>query len=234
MVVIIMINKNKNKNDLNKFIFIKKMNLFCDAMDGETKCCNRVTLPKSFCYLHKKNNIVLTNKKQILSNSSNKNKIILPNTDKISTKTDPINNIIQDCPICLCEIDPNDEDSGLICNHKFHIDCLNHIQKSECPVCRGPLEFINSSKVNINKIKYKEAQEMLNNKQKQITEDIELARRIRNEEEHDYNNNNHNHNRNRNQIFDMNFFIVELERAERLEEMRLINIAIVNSLLGRR
>jgi hypothetical protein len=155
-------------------------------MYEETKCTNRVTLPNGYCHLHKKNNIVPIKKKLILPKINKK--ILLP------TK---LLDIIQDCPICLCEIEKDEEDTGLICRHKFHVDCLNHIEKSECPVCRGPLEFINSSKVDINKIKHKEEQEMLCNEQKQIIEDRDLGRRIRTEEENEYeNNHHHNHNHN--------------------------------------
>src|SRR5438034_544108 len=117
------------------------MNLTCCE---ETNCSNRVTLPKGYCYLHKKNRKIilpLTNNKIILSNS--KSKIQLPN--KISLVINDCsltNDIIQDCPICLCEIDKDEDDTGLICMHKFHVDCLNHIEKFECPVCKGPLEFI--------------------------------------------------------------------------------------------
>jgi len=216
------------------------MNLICNSTRGETKCTNRVTIPKSYCHLHKKKNTVLTKKKLILPNinNNNKNKILLPGNKIVINNNSLNNDIIQDCPICLCEIDKDEEDTGLICMHKFHIDCLNHIEKSECPVCRGPLEFVKSSKVDISKIKYKEEQEMLNNKEKQITEDFDLGRSIRNEEENEYNrnhnhNNNRNRNRNRNQIFDMNFFMEQLERAERLEERRQINLAIESSLLSR-
>jgi len=46
------------------------------------------------------------------------------------------------------------------------VQSLNNIEKSECLVCRGPLEFIKNSKVDINKIKSKKDENLLKNKDK--------------------------------------------------------------------
>ena len=213
------------------------MNLFCNE---ETKCNNRVTLPGGYCYLHlhKKNKPLVLNKRKILlTNANNKKKIILPNKKILP---------VQDCYICLCEIDETEEDTGLICMHRFHVDCLNHVEKSTCPVCRVPLEFIKPSKVDINKIKHKESQELSKNKQKQILEDTALSRRLRAEEEEQERQHNHYiddfdpyqnndyvedfgyHNYNDGVIFDMT---VLMRGVEELNETEQINQAIKNSLL---
>lgn len=212
------------------------MNLTCININDEgIRCSNRVTLPNGHCNSHRKTIIPpLVKKKIILSKLSNKNEILLPKNKNSS----PTNNIIiEDCPICLCEIDKTEEDTGLICNHKFHINCLNQIQKSECPVCRGPLEFIKNSKVDINKIKHKEKQEIIDNKQKQILEDSDLSRRIRDEEENQYHNNHHNnrhnnrHNNHHNMnVFNMMFIMEELEMQQL--EMQQFNRAIENSIIN--
>ncbi len=69
---------------------------------------------------------------------------------------------LPNCPICLCDIDTADDDPNLICGHKFHIGCLNGLFKLECPLCRGPLEFKSSSKVDIDNIKLREEQVKIN------------------------------------------------------------------------
>lgn len=172
------------------------MNFICNGKNNKgTRCGNKTSKPDGYCRFHIKLPVV-----------SNKNKIILPTPIQNieSPKSNNINNstnlqnyssdkdIIQDCPICLCEINKDEEDSGLICKHRFHIDCFNNLQKSECPVCRGPLEFEKSSKVDINKIKNKEKQENLANKERQMIEDSNLSRTIH--EEINHNNINHNNN----------------------------------------
>ena len=207
------------------------MNFICNGTCENNKCTNKVIIPNGYCIVHNKNEkdkIILTKKKIVLP--SNKNKIQLPNKENIST-----NHISQDCPICLCEIDKDDEDTGLICNHKFHIECLNNIQKSECPVCRGPLQFVKNTKVDIDKIKFKEEEENLLKQQKQIIEDNEFSMRLQNEQNPYLNNNlhrlNRNNNRNNNMFFDIMITFEELEELEELRELELINIAIENSLI---
>ena len=225
------------------------MNFVCNGKNNKgIRCSNFISKPDGYCRFHIK-----------LPAISNRNKIILPtpinniqspnpndtnnNIDNASLSN---NDIIQDCPICLCEIDRNEEDPGLICKHKFHIDCLNNLQKSECPVCRGPLEFIKSNKVDINKIKDKEKQEDINKKQIQMIEDANLSRTINNQINYnnDFNHNNHNFVININGIFHNIIFTLgeseeseeseelrELEELEELIELEQINRAIENSLI---
>ena len=218
------------------------MNFVCNGKNNKgTRCNNFVTKPEGYCRFHIK---LLTNK----------NKIILPtpinniqslNSNNIDTNNGTLYNVI-DCPICLCEIEKNEEDSGLICKHRFHIECFNHLQKAECPVCRGPLEFIKSSKIDVNKIKNKEQQENRSKEQRQIIEDSDLSRRIQNERNDNFNHNHRTHrNRNNNNfVINMNgmfhniiFTLEELEELEELQELReleeiqQINQAIENSLM---
>jgi hypothetical protein len=180
------------------------MDLICKRVNKEgVQCTNNATTANGFCYLH---NAIST-------------KIILP---KNSKKND---SVIQDCPICLCEIDC--EDVGLICNHKFHAECLNNLQKAECPVCRGPLEFTKNTKVDVSKIKYKEQEENEIRKQRQILEDEEFCRQLQNEGNHHNNRNNRNNIPNlNNMFFDM---MIVMEELERLQELEMMNIAIENS-----
>ena len=44
----------------------------------------------------------------------------------------------QDCSICLMHVE---NDCHLICGHPHHEACIKQLLKSECPVCRGPLQF---------------------------------------------------------------------------------------------
>lgn len=133
------------------------MSVFCEGIDNKgNKCHIRIHDTKKFCMFHRKKHIIKYN-------------IQLPKQI-----------ILEDCPICLCEIERNEEDPGLICNHKFHINCLNQLHKQECPVCRGPLIFKKSTKVDINKIKNKEEQEKLKNERIQIAADTEFSRTLQN------------------------------------------------------
>jgi uncharacterized protein YbaR (Trm112 family) len=206
------------------------MEFFCNKVDPEgVKCNNRVTLPKDYCKLHKIKPIIMP-KVKVLPAKPN-NKILLPKKHNINKNDiDNKDHILQDCPICLCEIEANEEDPGLICNHKFHVECLNHVEKSECPVCRGPLEFVKSSKVNIDKIKNKEEEELLKKKQKQMKEDEELSRRLQNERNERPNRRHRNHNDNMFQI-DHNTFFNMIMQMQEMEELHQINQAIENSLI---
>jgi len=202
------------------------MELFCNDINHEgVKCNNRVTIKNGYCKSHKKEikGIIIPKVKVITRNPSNK--ILLP---KKNTQNNTQNNIIQDCPICLCEIEANEEDPGLICNHKFHVECLNHVEKSECPVCRGPLEFVKFTKVNLDKIKNKEEEELLRKKQRQMEEDEELSRRLQNGGRNNHRNHHHERQPGHRLFFDMIFQIQELEE---LEELRQINQAIENSIV---
>jgi len=197
------------------------MELFCNNINHEgVKCNNRVTIPNGYCKLHKKEirGIIMPKVKVITSKPGNK--ILLP-------KRVIQNNILQDCPICLCEIELSEEDPGLICNHKFHIECLNHVEKSECPVCRGPLEFVKSTKVNLDKIKNKEEEELLKKKQKQMEEDEELSRRLQNGRNERPNRRRHNNHHNMFQIDHQTFYDMIMQ----MEEIHQINQAIENSLV---
>jgi len=206
------------------------MELFCNNIDHEgVKCNNRVTIKNGYCKSHKKEiKGIIIPKVKVITRKPN-NKILLP---KKVVQNNIQNNVLQDCPICLCEIEANEEDPGLICNHKFHVECLNHIEKSECPVCRGPLEFVKSSKVNLDKIKNKEEEELLKKKQKQMEEDEELSRRIQNERQNERPNRRRHHN-NHNNMFqiDHQTFYNMIMQMEEMEELHQINRAIENSLV---
>lgn len=198
------------------------MEFFCNNVNHEgVKCNNRVTIPNGCCKLHEIKRVI-TPKVRVLPAKPN-NKILLP-------KKSIQNNILQDCPICLCEIEANEEDPGLICNHKFHVECLNHVEKSECPVCRGPLEFVKSTKVDINKIKNKEEQEKLDKKQRQLEEDAELSRRLQNERNERPN---RRHRQNRDNLIEINHqtFYNMIMQMQEMEELHQINLAIENSLI---
>lgn len=118
------------------------------------KCCRRAIPPYKFCRFH----------------SPIKSNLIPSKNVKV-----PIDVI--DCPICLDVIGCN-EDSGLVCGHRFHIECINKLEKSQCPVCRVPLEVKQSSNVNLNKIKIKEEEEKIKAVNKEIADDEEYARRL--------------------------------------------------------
>jgi len=202
------------------------MNFYCNNISEGIKCNNRITIPNGFCNLHKQKSITITKNKLIYPLRKN-NKIILPKTN-IPHK----DQIILNCRICLCEIEENEEDTGLICKHRFHVDCINNIHKPECPICREPLNLINSSKVDINKIKQKETEEKLLNEQKQINEDLHLGRRLQNED--GYNHNNYNNHRYINNLGHHILFNMEFNSFNELNELdyiRDLNTAIENSMI---
>lgn len=58
-------------------------------------------------------------------------------TNKVATKDDIQK--VQQCPICISEIQVNQKISVLSCNHLFHLDCLCQwlsTHTKECPYCR--------------------------------------------------------------------------------------------------
>jgi hypothetical protein len=58
--------------------------------------------------------------------------------------------ISNECTICLCDMENNDEYYQLNCNHFFHKECIDELLTNhdyKCPVCR---EEIGRSKANIN------------------------------------------------------------------------------------
>jgi hypothetical protein len=41
-----------------------------------------------------------------------------------------------ECSICLENMDENKKHITLLCNHKFHFDCLINVKNNKCPLCR--------------------------------------------------------------------------------------------------
>jgi hypothetical protein len=176
-------------------------NICTNINDKNEKCTKRCILPHTICTFHRSQGSIPKPKSTVLQvsnkeiSSSNNTTPPIDNNDNndsndnipqpINTNTDINNNDAGecgDCAICLCEIEKDDKDTGLVCGHRFHVDCLNQVEKAECPVCRAPLSFLDSknSTVDINKIKIKEQEEFENNKLRQIEADAEFSRRLQN------------------------------------------------------
>jgi hypothetical protein len=49
------------------------------------------------------------------------------------------NKSINDCSICLEKIEDCDKIYVLMCNHIFHVECLNKWNKNTCPYCRSEI-----------------------------------------------------------------------------------------------
>lgn len=48
---------------------------------------------------------------------------------------------IDECPICLCNIDPTVNMCISACKHKFHTSCLIKVVLKKCPMCRAQLDI---------------------------------------------------------------------------------------------
>ena len=48
------------------------------------------------------------------------------------------------CPICLCELEPDEYVYNIACKHLFHVDCLEqwYARRKTCPVCKKQIEFV--------------------------------------------------------------------------------------------
>ncbi|NBU34198.1 hypothetical protein EB118_08785 [bacterium] len=44
---------------------------------------------------------------------------------------------VEDCALCLCDMGQRKNKIRLHCGHYFHLTCLSHVQKAECPLCRS-------------------------------------------------------------------------------------------------
>ena len=88
-----------------------------------------------------------------------------------------------ECGICLSEVLEH-EDCGLICEHRFHVECLKHIIKAECPICRGPLIFKEKhnvkNRISVKNIIRREATEKERVRKETLAKDAILAREIEN------------------------------------------------------
>jgi hypothetical protein len=138
---------------------------------GKKPCTNRVLSPGKYCRYHKTQN--LTYQEKVITNRP-----IIPVPAKVSETEKEFTG---DCSICLCEIEEK-EGSLLVCGHKFHTDCLQRVEKAECPVCRAPLES-EDIKIDVQQIKDREEKEKIEQIMKTIQSDRELAQEINDRED---------------------------------------------------
>ena len=129
-----------------------------------TSCTKPVKNIGDVCYLHKNSKLPVTNTHVVVNNPS-------------------MGVSIGECGICLSNVIEG-EDSGLLCNHIFHSECLKCVIKAECPVCRGPLAFksSNSNKVNVAVINLREKEEKEKTRKETIAEDMKIAKEIHDRE----------------------------------------------------
>lgn len=102
--------------------------------------------------------------------------------ETIEIKEKEIEESIGDCSICLCDVD-EEQDCRLICGHIHHIECIKQLNKAECPVCRGPLEF--KKNIDIHEIIKREEKELENNKNQTMAEDLLYANELHRENDID-------------------------------------------------
>ena len=84
------------------------------------------------------------------------------------------------CSICLCDVDET-EDCFLTCSHPHHVLCVKQLIEPFCPVCRGPLQFKKTPKINIKKIQKKSDKEKLLREKEQMQGSIDLAKELNEE-----------------------------------------------------
>lgn len=165
--------------------------MLCLGMTAtKKKCTNKVTQVNSYCRYHKNQIKNLANE----LNNENKEekyeylaKIAQESYDSYHNNKvnidihDEKNQIGNDpCSICLCDVDECD-DCNLVCSHKHHVDCIKQLHEPYCPVCRLPLEFKTSKKINIDQIKDKSAKEKIIREKEQMQTNINLANELNNE-----------------------------------------------------
>lgn len=144
-----------------------------------TPCTKPVKTKGSYCYIHR-------------------GQSQLPNvwTPKVVDET-PINNTgrynVEECPICLCDMEPLEKLCELACEHRYHTECMKCVLKLECPVCRGPLEFKvlgNDESVYKKVASTIKGNEIKNNKElkkESITNDVNVARELDRQLNNNYN-----------------------------------------------
>ena len=105
------------------------MSVVCSGTTLVGKACTRkVKSPGILCHNHKPKQ-----SPDIIKMLSNQ---------QVNIKSDQIKVKLDDCSICLCEVEEN-EDCGLKCGHSHHIDCVKGLIKLQCPICREFLKDLN-------------------------------------------------------------------------------------------
>lgn len=144
--------------------------MLCQGITGKKlPCQNKVSGQNKYCRFHgdpvknEVKHVRVPLKPSIANNNTNNGRPPIPIIS---------NRKVQDCSICLCEVE---EDCGLICGHAHHIECIRQLFKAECPVCKAPLQFKQNNVVDIDKIKVRELKDKEEEKIKTIEEDRKLA-----------------------------------------------------------
>lgn len=83
----------------------------------------------------------------------------------------PKKSSINECPICLQELDDKDDLFTTTCNHTFHRSCIIQLKTDKCPLCRREGILLNILFENI-------YSKVLTNNDNNKTEIIELIKRI--------------------------------------------------------
>lgn len=89
---------------------------------------------RSFRYRYARTLLIISNNTDIVNSEYSDEKF----NEMTSCKYIDINTDNEKCMICLEEFSDGDELKHLICNHKFHIECIKNWFKQEfkCPLCR--------------------------------------------------------------------------------------------------
>jgi hypothetical protein len=137
-------------------------------------CSKRIKGSAIFCHNHRDQQFKEVEKKKEIKVIP----VVKTVEEKIEEKIVEKKILSDDCAICMCEVEVND-DCELRCKHPFHLECIKQLHEPKCPVCRGTLEGSKLDDRTLNKITTKQQED-----QKERDDDVnrrveEIQRRQR-------------------------------------------------------